>query len=244
MSYQLTTETVEILKNFARINPQMVFKEGTLQRAVNTDRNFIADVELSSPIPKECAILELNRLLGIIDSCKGDKLPTISFDDMALTVEHEHGEVTIRYAHPDVIVKPVSSQFHMANEIASFDLPAALWTKINRVSSVLQTPMMQVIIKGEQLSLKLMKEKDKGGDNADTAMYHMPNATVVKGTTDNQWMVNFDALALIPGDYHVTVGDIGTSSGSKRVFGLFFTLNHPTVKITYITTGSLVKSRV
>ena len=78
-SYQLNDATVEILKNFASINNQVVFKEGRTQRTCNDTRNFIADVELTDALPQECALYELNRLLGIIDTCKTDKLPMINF---------------------------------------------------------------------------------------------------------------------------------------------------------------------
>ena len=72
--YTLTDSTLEILKNFANINTQATFKAGTFQRACNQSRNFIADVELSDPLPVECSLYELNRLLGIIDTCKGTSL--------------------------------------------------------------------------------------------------------------------------------------------------------------------------
>ena len=105
-SYQLNDTTVEILKNFASINTQVVFQTGSAQRACNETRNFIADVELPEPLPQSCALSELNRLLGIIDVCKTDKLPSITFGKSSLVVTHDHGSVNIPYAHSDVVSKP------------------------------------------------------------------------------------------------------------------------------------------
>lgn len=242
-SYVLNDATVEILKNFANINNQVVFKEGHAQRACNDTRNFIADVELTEPLPQECALYELNRLLGIIDTCKTDKMPTIAFGGSSLVVEHDHGSVTIPYAHADVIAAPPAVQFHMKKPVASFDLPLALWNRIKRTAAVLQTTSLHIIVnrKGE-LVLKLVNEKDKGGDASGSASYHMPN-TQVQDAVENTWAVKFDALELLPGDYTVEVGEIGNNTSTNTLFGMFFRLNDPTKKVTYITSGHVVKSR-
>lgn len=242
-SYVLNDSTVEILKNFASINNQVVFKAGSAQRACNDTRNFIADVELNDPLPQECALYELNRLLGIIDTCKTDKLPTIAFGSSALVVEHDYGNVTIPYAHTDVVAAPPAVQFHMKKPIAAFDLPLALWTKIKRTAAVLQTTSLQIIVtaKGE-LELKLVNDKDKGGDASGSASYNMPNTSVYEAV-ENTWAVKFDALELLAGDYTVEVGEIGNNTNSNTLFGMFFKLNDPTKKITYLTSGHVVKTR-
>lgn len=242
-AYVLNETTVEILKNFANINTQVVFKPGHAQRACNDTRNFIADVELPEPLPQECALYELNRLLGIIDTCKTDKLPTIAFGDTSLTVEHDHGSVTIPYAHKDVVAAPPSVQFHMKKSVASFDLPHALWQRIKRTAAVLQTTSLHIIVTNAgELVLKLVNDRDKGGDAAGSASYNMPN-TVVSDPTNNTWAVKFDALELLPGDYSVEVGEIGNTTSPTTLFGMFFKLNDPVKKVLYLTSGHVVKSR-
>lgn len=242
-SYVLNDTTVEILKNFANINTQVVFKPGHAQRACNDTRNFIADVELPDPLPQECALYELNRLLGIIDTCKTDKLPTIAFGSSSLVVEHAHGSVTIPYAHADVVAAPPAVQFHMRKPIASFDLPQSLWQRIKKTAAVLQTTSLYIIVNEQgELVLKLVNEKDKGGDASGSASYNMPNTTVVDAT-DNTWAVKFDALELLPGDYTVEVGEIGNSTNTNSLFGMFFRLNDPNKKVTYLTSGHVIKPR-
>lgn len=242
-NYSLDDATLEVLKNFANINTQAVFKQGTAQRACNASRNFIADVELSQPLPMDCAVYELNRVLGVIDTCKGTTLPALEFGDGALTIKHDHGEVTIPYAHADVVASPPPHKFHMVNPIASFDLPQSLWNKIKRLASTLQISSLHLIIdKKGSLKLKLVNDKDKGGDAAGSAMFDMPN-TKVDNPEPNIWAVKFDALELLPGDYTVEVGEVGTNASSNALFGVFFRLNDPTKKVTYLTSGHVVKGR-
>lgn len=242
-SYQLNDTTVEILKNFANINNQVVFKAGHLQRACNDTRNFIADVELSEAFPQQCALYELGRLLGIIDTCKTDKLPTIAFGSSSLVVNHDHGSVTIPYAHEDVVVAPPAVQFHLKKPIASFDLSQELWQRIKGTASVLQTTSLHIIVNSSgELVLKLVNEKDKGGDAMGSASYNMPN-TVVQEAVESTWAVKFDALKLLPGNYTVEVGEIGNNTSNTTLFGMFFRLNDPTKKVIYLTSGHVVKTR-
>lgn len=239
-SYVLTETTLELLKNLASINPQTTFKAGTAQRVCNSERNFIADVELPHPLPRDCAIYELPRLLGVISTCKGESLPTIEFGDSALVVEHEHGKVTIPYAHDAVMVKPPTQQYHLAKPIASFDLPQALWDKIKRIAATLQTQTIHIVTtKSGTLELRLVNEKDK---SSGSAKYNMPN-TQIQSAQDGVWGIKFNALELLPGDYTVEIGEIASTAStasSATMFGAFFRLNDPVKRVTYLTSGHVV----
>lgn len=241
--YTLTETTLEIFKNFSNINSEVTFKSGNFQRTCNQTRNFIADVELADALPVECSLYELNRLLGIIDTCKGASLPSILFGEKSLTVIHEHGEVNIPYAHSDVVTKLPDQKFHMEKEIATFQLPLSLWSKMKRTASILDATSLYIIVNDEgKLQVKLVNEKDTSGNSSGIATYDMPSS-VVNDTTPNTWAVKFDVLAFLPGDYTVSVGEIGTTTGNRTVFGMFFTLNDPLRKVTYLTSGHVVKTR-
>lgn len=242
--FTLDDATLAVFKNFANINTQVVFKQGREQRACNPSRNFVADVELAHPLPVNCAIYELNRVLGVIDTCKDTGLPELEFGTAALTIRHAHGEVTIPYAHADVVAAPPPTKFQMIKTIATFNLPLTLWTKIKRLASTLEINYLHLIMTSQgELKVKLVNDKDKGGDASGSATFDMPNTTV-HATDANVWAVKFDSLELLPGDYTVEMGEIiGNASSSSTIFGVFFTLNDPTKNISYVTSGHVVKSR-
>jgi len=245
MNYPLSESAVEILKNFAAISEQVQFKAGTAQRTCNSTRNFIADVELPEALPLDCSLFNLNRLLGIIDTCKGAKLPELTFNETSLVVTHADGEVTLPYAHDGVVTAAPVYTFTLSKKFAEFDLPVALWTKIKRTAAVLQTTSLQFTIKDGKLTLKLINDKDKGGDSIGWGSYNMPNTVVSEGIKSNIWVVKFDALELIPGDYKVEIGEVSfqTATGESSLFGAFFTLADPKKNVRYLTSGHVVKSR-
>ena len=244
-NYPLSEASLDILKNFAAISEQVQFKAGTSQRTCNSTRNFIADVELPEPLPIDCSLYNLNRLLGIIDTCKGSALPDLTFGETSLVVTHDNGEVTLPYAHESVVAAPPVYTFVLSKKFASFDLPAALWTKIKRTAAVLQTTSLQFTIKDGKLTLKLINDKDKGGDSIGWGSYNMPNTVVTDGIKSNVWVVKFDALEFLPGDYNVEIGDVSfnTATGESSLFGAFFTLADPKKNVRYLTSGHVVKSR-
>ncbi len=243
MKYQLDDVTVDLLKNFASINPQVMFRAGTLQRACNGMRNFIADVEFPQPFPTECAVYELNQLLGILDTCRTDSgWPVLEFGTNSMVVVHDHGRVTLPYAHPGVVASPPTQTYHMAKPIASFTLTNTLWTKIKRTAAVLKATEIHVSVSPTgEFSFSLVNEKDRS-NTAGSASYTLPGTTVHE-TVSNTWCIKFDALNLLPGDYTVEAGEVGTSAHNKTLFGMFFKLNDATKSVTYLTSGTVAKSR-
>lgn len=244
MKYTLTPATVEILKNFASINNEVVLREGPAQRVANPARNFIADVELASPFPRECALVELSRLLGIIDTLKTTTLPDIVFnEDHLLVIHDQYGTVRLPYASMEAVTVPPMQKYYMDSEVANFQLPANLWDKIRKTSAILETGVMQLSVRDGELNVQLVDEKLK--TKGPGATYTMPQTTVVNGTS-NVWSIRLDSLKLIPGSYSVSMGQIRSTvqkQGTASVFGVFFTLNDTEKKVTYLTSGQVVNAR-
>lgn len=243
MIYTLTPTTVEVLKNFATINNEVVLREGSTQRVLNPQRNFIADVELTTPIPRECALTQLSRLLGVIDTAKSTSLPDIQFNDDHLLVVHEHGTVRLPYASMEAVTVPPIQQYYMDKEVANFQLPQSLWDKIKKTAAILETGVLQLSVKDGILNVQLVDEKLK--TKGPGATYMMPQTNVVD-TTSNVWAIRLDALKLMQGSYTVSMGHVRSSTqkqGTASVFGVFFTLNDADKKVSYLTSGSVVTAR-
>lgn len=241
MAYTLTDDTIDLLKNIASINSEFIFKAGTAQRACNPSRNFIADIEFTDPFPKECAIADLPRILSVVDISMGDARPTLEFGDSSLVVRHAHGKVTVPYAHEAVIKKPPTHQYHLADPVATFDLPAGLWRQIKRTAATLQTPTLHLAVKDGKLEFKLVHEKNLAGASA---AYRMPNTTITN-PAEGVWGVTLESLELFPGDYAVEIGNIGASNlpPGTQIFGAFFHLKSDTHRVTYLSSGHVVKGK-
>ena len=65
---KLSKETIEVLKNFSGINQSIVVKEGNKLKTVNSLKNILAHATVEEDFPKEFAIYDLTRFLGLISS--------------------------------------------------------------------------------------------------------------------------------------------------------------------------------
>ena len=62
---KISEQTIEILKNFATVNPSIAFKAGNKIRTVSEQKNILAVATVAETFPKDFAIYELNQFLGL-----------------------------------------------------------------------------------------------------------------------------------------------------------------------------------
>ena len=100
---KLSKETIEVLKNFSGINQSIVVKEGSKLKTVNTLKNILAHATVEEDFPKEFAIYDLTRFLGLISSMEE---PELEFEEKYMTVGTGTRKVRYKYADIDYIIKP------------------------------------------------------------------------------------------------------------------------------------------
>ena len=57
---KLSETTIDILSNFATINPNMLFKEGTTLSTISEAKNIMASATIEERIPREFGIYDLS----------------------------------------------------------------------------------------------------------------------------------------------------------------------------------------
>ena len=63
---KLSEHTVDVLKNFATINQNLVIKEGSTLTTMSAMKNIVAKAEVEESFDKEVAIYDLNEFLASI----------------------------------------------------------------------------------------------------------------------------------------------------------------------------------
>ena len=81
---KLNQKTVSLLKNFATINPSIVFEEGSRIRTISEIKNVLAEANILESIPKTFGIHELNQFLGVISM----------FDEPVLDIQDKYVNVS------------------------------------------------------------------------------------------------------------------------------------------------------
>ena len=94
------TETISLLKNFASINTNIVFKAGDTVSTISNARNIFAKATIKEIIPNEFAIYELNSMLSMITLMDNQD---IDFGDKCLMVTSPAGKFEYYYSNPEVV---------------------------------------------------------------------------------------------------------------------------------------------
>ena len=84
---KLSTNTVQVLKNFASINQNLVIKEGNEIKTMSAMKNIVAKATVEETFPKQVAIYDLNEFLGCLSLFKN---PILTFNDTSVTITEEN----------------------------------------------------------------------------------------------------------------------------------------------------------
>ena len=80
---QISKETLEVLSNFASINPNILISPGQQLKTIAEAKNIMASAEITEDFPQEFGIYDLNEflsVLGLVDN------PNLDFSDDSVKV--------------------------------------------------------------------------------------------------------------------------------------------------------------
>ncbi len=81
---KLSTDTINVLKNFGAINDGLLFKKGKVLKTISSGKNILAQVTINEDIPTEFGIYNLNTFLSALSLHKDS--PTLEFDSKELVI--------------------------------------------------------------------------------------------------------------------------------------------------------------
>jgi len=194
---KLSKETIEVLKNFSGINQSIVVKEGSKLKTMNTLRNILAHATVEEDFPKEFAIYDLTRFLGLISSMEE---PELEFQEKYVIVGTGKRKVRYKYADTDYIIKPEKDIVMPESEI-KFKLSEEVYVSLEKVATILQ--LHDICIKGCAKSGKILlcaiNKKDDSSDDY--------SEEVGEGVTKNfNIVMKKENLKILPDDYDVSIG--------------------------------------
>jgi len=207
----ISSETLNVLKNFSSISPSLVVKTGSILRTISPMKNIYAKFESPEVFQQDFALYDLNEFLGGLSLFKD---PEFAFDKNY--VEIKAGRSTSKYFYSDasVITAPPEKDISLPSEDVTFQLSDEDLNCLLKASSVYQLPDLSLIGDGSKMEL-VVRDKSNNGSN----VYN-----VDVGETSSIFCFNFkvENLKILPGVYNVTI-----SSPNLSVF------NHTRLDLCY-----------
>ena len=93
MSNVLSEDTINVLKNFATINPNLVFTPGQKVKTISESKTILAQADITEDMPQEFGIYDLNEFLSVYNLVEQ---PTLTFEDKSVLINGANNQV-VRY---------------------------------------------------------------------------------------------------------------------------------------------------
>jgi hypothetical protein len=196
---QISNETIQVLKNFATVNSNILIRKGKILSTISTAKNIFARATVAEDFPQEVAIYDLNSLLALLTLMENQN---VEFGDKSLTIEKNGGKFEYFYSSPSVIVAAPDKSIDVDNHY-QFKLTAEDVNMIIKAAAITGAPTISVSCKDKQVKLTV---GDKKNDTANTYKSNI-------GTSENDFDCHMavENFKIVPDAYTVTIS-------KKKVF--------------------------
>lgn len=199
---KLSENTINILKNFASINTDILVNPGNTLKTMAGHKGLFAKTDVEETFPVQFAFNKLNEFLGVISLFKE---PELEFGEHQVTIKSGRQSVNYTYTDPSMVVAPrYDKDVVLPTTDIEFSISQEELQRLIKASGVLQLPEVAVIGDGEKIRIAATSVK-----NPTTNLF-----SIEVGTTEHQFKVIFkvdNIIKLLSADYNVKISKRGLS---------------------------------
>jgi len=185
---KISKETVEIFKNFSRINSNILIRKGSTIRTMNVGMNILAFAGVVEKFPVDVAIYDLNQFLGVLH-LESDM--DITFGSKSMTTDH----LEYFYADPKIIKNPPDKGLVIGAERLKFSLTAADILTFQKAAAVLSVGYFSVVGDGTEARIVI--------GNPDIPSSNTYKHTIGQCIEEFDYRMSIENLLVLPDTYEV-----------------------------------------
>jgi len=195
---KISKETLDVLKNFSAINPNLVIGKGNVLSTIAEAKNIMASCEVSETFDKDVGIYDLNEFLSALSLIED---PEFEFGDSSVCIKSDLTSLTYRYADKSILTSP-DRAVNMPETELNIELSADVINRIRRAGAALNHPVVSITTNANDPKLYL-QVKDPSNSASNIFQYELNATYDVDSAFDYQFLIS--NLKLIGGDYKVAV---------------------------------------
>lgn len=222
---KLSSETLEILGNFAGIQPNILIQPGNTLNTLADARNIMGTVDLPQSFPEKMAIYDLPEFLGVLSLLED---PQLSFTPNAVEIQNGSGtsKAKYHYSSEDVLTFP-SKQISPPPADVTFDVSQAVMEKLKKAASVFGHDM--IVFKNGSLTVcseKQIKSANSNSDNYYTTS--VPTNVIAEDLGEFSGVIAIENFKFVPDDYTVDVtrAKLATFTGKNKGVKYFVSMHN------------------
>lgn len=197
---KISINTVNVLKNFAKINPSIVIPEGNTLKTISPSKTIMAKAVVDTEFPKRFAIYNLDRFISVL-SLFND--PDLSFDENSVKIRGNGKTTQYVYAEESTITKAPDKNLDLPSIDASFTLRYENLKDVEKASSVLGLPEIAVVGEGGKIYLQAIDSKNPSGD--------VYSVEIGEGNNSFTAIFKSENIKIITDGYKVSICSLGIS---------------------------------
>lgn len=206
---KISQETINLLKNFATINSNLLFRPGSTIATISAPKSIFAKATVTETFPREVAIYDLNSLLQLLTFSEDQE---IEFNERSMKISNDIGTFEYFYCEPSLIIAAPTKDIEV-DEVFSFSLTAKDVQSVIKTAGVLAAPTIAIVAKNGKVTMKI---GDRKNDSANSF-----NKVIGETDLEFECFISSENFKLMQDAYQVTL--------SKKNFCQF-----KSSKVTYL----------
>lgn len=197
---KFSNETISVLKNFATINPGLVFKPGSVIRTMHPQKTVMASATVSENIERVARVYDLSRFLATL-SLFDD--PDVEFTDDKFIISSGKSKVSYTYAAEAMVVSAPDKDIKFPDPEAVVTVKWKELDSVIKAAGVLKLSEVAFISDGSSISLSAVDSKNPTAD-----AYEIVVAEGIS-TAEFKMIIKVENLKLMQNDYEVSLSTKG-----------------------------------
>lgn len=193
---KISKETIEVLKNFSAINPNLVIKNGNTLSTIADAKNIMANATVEETFDTEVGIYDLNEFLSALNLIED---PELDFGDNSVSIRNERASVNYRYSDPLILTSP-QKDVNMPEPDFEVKITSNIINEIRKAGGALGHAVVS-IVSTEDSDKVYLEVKDPDNSSANT--YRLNIGDGESRSYDFQFLIS--NLKLLPDDYEISV---------------------------------------
>jgi hypothetical protein len=193
----LSNDTLAVLKNFAAIQPNIVFRAGNEIKTIAEAKNIVAKATITESIPQDFGIYDLNDFLSSLSLFTNPSF-TFGSDGKSATLSEGKSSLTYFFSDESSLTYPQKDVAMPAIDV-TFTLTADTLASLRKATSLLSVNTVSVESQGTEIIVRVKDPKNSTSNSYGTEVDGQGNGHTFKFHFD---VSNFKIL---PGDYDVSI---------------------------------------
>ncbi len=195
---KISSDTINILKNFSGINANLVFKPGKELKTLSEAKTIMASASILEDFPVEFGIYDLNEFLNVLGLV--DK-PVLSFEKDYVVVGDATGRSKVKYFYsdPDMLTSP-SKDINLPEFEVKFVLDNGTLGRIKRAAQALGHNEISIRPNNGSIQISVLDTKD-----ATSNAFTIDVDGSYEDGVDFNFVLNVNNLKIVNEDFEVNI---------------------------------------